>query len=60
MNSKLAEKLKANPYYKPSKEQQAEMDQVDEDSTIAFGKPPIHNTSIGIHPTLRRRKNETT
>ncbi len=58
MNRTTLEKLKSNPHYKPSPAVKAAIDQMEvkEEPVETFGRLPINDTSLPIHPTRPRRK----
>lgn len=54
MNRQTIEKLKNNPHYIMSAEQEKEAEE-EREPMVEIGRLPIHNTSVPIHPTLKKR-----
>jgi selenocysteine lyase/cysteine desulfurase len=50
MNEKTLEKLKSNPHYKLSKEQ-------DKKPMVQFGIPKVHNQTVKKHKKLKKVHN---
>lgn len=49
MNREMLERLKKNPHYKLTPEQEAEYEKMTKSPMVTFGKVPKHNNSFDKH-----------
>jgi hypothetical protein len=58
MNIQTLLKLKNNPHYKMSAEQERQLADYEKPPMIRFGKPQTHNNKFVTHPNLKKGSDE--